>query len=881
MSKTASTASLFARLGLGIALLAPMAARALELGHLDLHSALGQRLKADIPLAFNNPPDLKRVRVGLASQDEFAGAGLAWTSMLGHISFHTVSRHGVYFIELRSSQPITQPYLQFLLRIDWPGGQLLREYTALLDPPYLMKQEEIATASTPPRQVTMPAAPPVAPPVVAPTAVAALSPSAPAPMAPLSLLGPPNVKPLPVATATAVATKPVGKQGVGKRMPHTIGPLKSGASLWGVASQLKAREQVGVPQIALALFRANGNAFLKHNMNGLKRGAVLTVPSQAAVLSISHRQAVKALRVQTAAWDAYRAQMARHPLVVATGSHTSGVASGQVAPAGAGAHAPHELLKIVGAGAAGSLQGKTAREVLKQGTSSLQGALASSQLENTHLATQVQKLKQQLEATKRLLTLENRELAQLQVQFKGGKVALVPPAVLAHKAMAGTLPKPVALPPKPVAAVQPHVVRKPPVMVPPPVSAPQTSFVDEVMASPLFVPLAGVLALLLAGLALYYRRRRQSIAEFEESILSGPVSDGASGSEESGKQTDVSFLSDFSQGGMGNIHTDEVDPIAEAEVYLAYGRDEQAEEILKEAIQKDSMRHELRLRLLEIYNQRKDVAAFETTAEELYAALEGKGGRIWARAEELGRKLSPDNPLFRRQTEQETAGTGDTLDAETVPASPLDLDTEVMDTGMPAGAHAKAPEVGGGAEHDDSFSFSLDMPAFSSATAVEPAAAETPVLGPEIADMNMLSVPASGLNGVSPATAQDEGTPEGEVEFDLDFMSTSSSSSEGLPADVLKDLGVSPPASGDNLEWAVNTGDAEGVEGRDDEGAAGTFAGASGADASGEAGTKLDLAKAYIDMGDSEGARGILNEVLTEGDDHQKEEARRLTATLS
>ena len=118
--------------------------------------------------------------------------------------------------------------------------------------------------------------------------------------------------------------------------------------------------------------------------------------------------------------------------------------------------------------------------------------------------------------------------------------------------------------------------------------------------------------------------------------------------------------------------------------------------------------------------------------------------------------------------------------------------------------------------------------------------------------------------------------PAGGAEFDLDFMSTSPPSSEGLPVDMLKDLGVSPPASGDNLEWAVNTGGAEETEDRDDEGSGGTSAGASG-----EAGTKLDLAKAYIDMGDAEGARGILNEVLAEGDDRQKEEAHRLVATLS
>jgi hypothetical protein len=88
---------------------------------------------------------------------------------------------------------------------------------------------------------------------------------------------------------------------------------------------------------------------------------------------------------------------------------------------------------------------------------------------------------------------------------------------------------------------------------------------------------------------------------------------------------DNSLASEFSQKGLGNIDTDEVDPIAEAEVYLAYGRDAQAEEILKDALKKDPQRQEIYLKLLEIHAQHNKPSAFESVASELYSVSHGQG----------------------------------------------------------------------------------------------------------------------------------------------------------------------------------------------------------------------------------------------------------------
>ena len=175
-----------------------------------------------------------------------------------------------------------------------------------------------------------------------------------------------------------------------------------------------------------------------------------------------------------------------------------------------------------------------------------------------------------------------------------------------------------------------------------------------VMGDLLLPILLGVVVLASALLGfVYLRRRRKAENEFEESILASQAmtmdnatTRGATG-QTSATAPESSILSDISQGNLANVHTDEVDPVAEAEVYLAYGRDETAEEILKDAVAKHPQRQELKIKLLEIYFHRKDVKAFETLAEEVYAAVSGKGGKLWEKVEDMGSKLSPANPMFR------------------------------------------------------------------------------------------------------------------------------------------------------------------------------------------------------------------------------------------
>lgn len=106
-----------------------------------------------------------------------------------------------------------------------------------------------------------------------------------------------------------------------------------------------------------------------------------------------------------------------------------------------------------------------------------------------------------------------------------------------------------------------------------------------------------------------------------------------------------SFLTDFDKAGPGTIDTDEVDPVAEAEVYIAYGRDAQAEEILKEAMVRDKSRHEITLKLLEIYHSRKSASAYENLAKEFKQNV-GETHPMWAKAAAMGALIDPGNSLY-------------------------------------------------------------------------------------------------------------------------------------------------------------------------------------------------------------------------------------------
>jgi pilus assembly protein FimV len=338
----------------------------------------------------------------------------------------------------------------------------------------------------------------------------------------------------------------------------------------------------------------------------------------------------------------------------------------------------------------------------------------------------------------------------------------------------------------------------------------------------------------------YLRRRQRSIVEFEESILSAdaisteqPATTGNVSGQTVAATTggDTSFLSDFSQGGMGNIHTDEVDPVAEAEVYLAYGRDETAEEILKEAMVKNPDRQEL-AQIVEIYHQRNDVAAFETWLRSFTRDWRSRRQDM----EKVSRpQLNPENPMFRGGA---LAGT-----LKAALAAAPEGKTSMPSAGMGVGIPHDMEPSSATPKTEPAGDFDFDMPS-SDAKAGAETSLESLDLG--TAADNAIDFGTGGKDEA--AAGFDIGAPRAAAPASNEIKWEPDTAPAGAP-DVVLD--ATPPAGGqDSAQWD-------------------------------ETATKLDLAKAYIDMGDAEGARSILQEVITEGSEAQKKQAQELSAQIA
>jgi pilus assembly protein FimV len=407
----------------------------------------------------------------------------------------------------------------------------------------------------------------------------------------------------------------------------------------------------------------------------------------------------------------------------------------------------------------------------------------------------------------------------------------------------------------------PATAPAPKVEAKPPVEQPADNWYDPILQNPVYW--GGGLAVLGLGGVLWWmmsgnRRRKTTTQQFEDSLMPSQglspntvIGVASGGAVNTG---DTSFLTDFSQAGLGTIDTHDVDPIAEAEVYMAYGRDAQAEEILKEALNKTPDRHEIRLKLLEIYAARKNTVAFEQVARDLQKALGGRNHDIWERAVDMGRSIDPENPLYGGSlTARQEKSQGAFSEAGSVVAGAM---------GIAASAATEARSV---AESATSQAIESAQVAGQQAfeTAGEVLDFETRAPEPDIADAG------SGME--QPGSSMADEMTEAQNDASLD---------QGLEFD-LSGLDIKVPEGEDDTDFNMDEVDALSADGKMD------FSGldlnldeVGGEDGMDEVATKLDLARAYLEMGDKEGAREILQEVLNEGNDKQQGDARSLMASI-
>lgn len=308
-------------------LLAAGNAWALGLGQIQVKSKRNQPLLAEIPIVSTTPGELAALRARLASPETFRRVGLAPPSgVAADLQFSLGSdAKGRPVIRVTTLRPVEQSMLNFLIEVDWGTGRLVREYAALVDAPNTAGAAVPPVVQAPqvsaPNVVQRPVAPPVA---TAPAPVAPPAPRAPVEPAPLPAPAPaPAEPPAPIAEFVPQplpqppSARPAPAPSVdAASAPAQYGPVKRGESLSKIASGLGLRREFSLDQTMLALLQANPDAFLGDDMNRLRSGAVLRVPTQDEVAKIGADEAAQVVRQQMRQWRQAR-RAVRQPEAVA------------------------------------------------------------------------------------------------------------------------------------------------------------------------------------------------------------------------------------------------------------------------------------------------------------------------------------------------------------------------------------------------------------------------------------------------------------------------------------------------------------------------------------------------------------------------------------
>ncbi|CAG9171640.1 hypothetical protein LMG23992_01997 [Cupriavidus laharis] len=906
-------------------LLAQPAAYAAGFGQLRVQSNLGQPLQAEIDISGVSAEEAAGLSVKLASPAAYASAGLTYLPAVSGLRLEIERRpNGSYVAKVRSSQPISEPFVDILVDMSWSSGKVSRAYTFLLDPAGARPSNQTFSPATVVQAATpdaSPAAAPASAPLQAPAPAVAQG-AQPAAQAPAAR---PARQPAGHRTQAAQAATE------GEATAGGAYTVKRGDTLSSIAGDaVLDQEGVSLDQMLVALYRNNPNAFIGGNINRLKSGAVLQVPSRQQAQSVSPKAARREVVARTQGFDAYRSRLAgaaaARSVEPDSGRQQSGNVTARVQDQAVPAAGPQNELKLSKAERSG--QANTAAQA---------EANVARERQLKEAEARLAQLEKNVGDMQKLIELKNSEIAKLtqanqaaladkekaeKAADKAAKTEAKAPTVVAAEppkadtpaeaapaapvaqaaASAAVVPAlapatataaasaPGAAPASAVQAAAPAsapAVKRPPVVVQAE-PAPEPSFLDGLLANPMLLPGGGLLVALLGGYVIYRRRQQQKSADggaFGDSILSqeSTVMAGANSlfGAAGGQSVDTSqhsvFGADFRIG--NNMpEASEVDPIAEAEVYIAYGRDVQAEEILREALEKDPEQQPIRLKLLEIYSNRQDVEGFRVIAEEMFAQTGGQGAE-WLKAAEMGRALDAGNALYLAVT-PDTSGGPET-------ATPA---TDQWRTQDPSHDPAVAPREASLAD------LALPLDAFPA-----PAAGD-PIVAPESATLAFgdgvvhaderlapaakfdggldLTLPATGDDALADVPRLDTPTRSRAMDFDMSGISldlNAGSTAEARSVDEATAPLPSPTMIRDGkLPEPIDLASIGDTGADTTPGVSPSTLSTDGMDGGRDMQIKLDLARAYIEIGDKEGARELLQEVVEQSQDDLQAEARSL-----
>ena len=826
-------------LALATACLWGLDAQALGLGQLRVHSALGEPLRAEIDVTSLSSEEAATLVLRVASPDAYRAAGVDYNPILPGTQVQLLKRaDGRSYLRLTSDRAVVEPFVDVILEANWASGRLMRDFTLLLDPPAAPRNLAAAPAVTP---AIAPAPLPATPP---PRGVPAPAPGVVA--APVERRPAARVEPSPVAPTPAAAPRPATPAAAAGAAPARAAAagaaqyrVRSGDSLSRIARNVQPAS-VSLDQMLVALFRGNPDAFIGNNMNLLKAGEVLDVPSAEQARQLSSADAREVIRAQSADFNAYRQQLAAGVSVQKTDAPTR-QAKGSVQAAvqdsrQAAAATPDKLTLSQGAVKSGAPEA-----ALSQQAENKDAAAREAQLSRN-----VEQLKQLQTATAASVPATAGAAATVASTSDGAPPPVAVAAPAAEPAASAAAPQP--------AASAPALAAAPPAAKPSPSDADaQPGLLASLLDNPLLLPGAGVLIALIAGLgvARLRGRKRERETSFLESRLQPDSFFGASG----GQRVDTNDVPSASSAASSMSYSlsqldaiGDVDPVAEADVYLAYGRDLQAEEILKEAMRANPDRLAVRAKLLEVYAKRRDTKGFELLAGQMFA-LTGPDSEDWHKAQELGRQIDATNPLYAPGGQpdllvREGGRLVEPLDATTMPhtaqAKPpgpitepgsldlapgldVDLDLDMAPRGgadtAPAALEATRPFATGASLGGDAARATEPYGAGKSATAA-PAAPTIDTIDFDLGDLTLDDGNAGAASRPAPLSTHD------------DFMAS-------LPSLELGGDDTNPLAR------------------------------------------KLELAEEFRQIGDMEGARDLLEEVVAGADGALKSKAQGMLDSLN
>ena len=386
-------------------------AEALTLGQIHVQSFINEPLKAVIDINKATEDEIKALRIKLADRNAFTKVGVDYTREVQGLRFAIVETPKGTSIQVTSQASISEPFLSFVVDADWNKGSVSKDYTVLLDPP--IYTDRFAPAVTPA------------------DAGIVRSDELPAPVAETETPAAPS-EPSSPDTETPEATEPAVETAVASGDMKSIGPTAAGSNLWTIARDNKPQAAT-IQQAMVAIHEANPDAFMRGNMNLMKQGQLLRVPPPEVIEAISQAAAETRISRHQQAWKSGEAVASGErltPEVVATTSTGSDETAADVTPSTGSADAQEGRLKLASAGNAASDasagDGSTAEEEAGEASAgSLQDQLIevreemlSAQEENRELRERNSMLEEQLESQKKLIQLQNEQLARLQDYYR-------------------------------------------------------------------------------------------------------------------------------------------------------------------------------------------------------------------------------------------------------------------------------------------------------------------------------------------------------------------------------------------------------------------------------------------------------------------------------